>query len=708
MLFTKKFTHNFINYSYNLNATLPKKRIKNNNFDKNNIIITDKKLSFNQNIINNKNDHLNESYLLNNNMIRKRENKGLISSTMTDFKKNSINIRNDLSWDYGLGKEQNIKSNKLNQNFILSNYLSERKQNSNDIDAEKFNDDIDDKDIDEIVDNLDLSFLNDDKKNNTVILNEKGFSEDSLSDIADDIIKTFQETENDDINVHEMIPSSSSNRELDGITSSTTDIQNNNDYHSQKKIIYKTKSTIKPTIVNNFFISSEQNQYKNNNLKKDINYNLFVVNKYNNNNKINTNSNIPTLITRTYKSPNILREDKNNMNQNILGENDNYSDFIEKKNNDNFNNNNLIKNKNINENIIPENNYNLNNNLIQQNNNAINNFNKNFYTNIDYQNNSKINVQKENNYIEENNNYDFNINEPNKIQNFDINYMNKIQNINNNQIYNLHSNINNNLKFSLKKNFNQIKIANSTLKELLSSSYKNFDNNNIKVHKNKFNFPINDFDKQYLLNNQVKNQRKKKADNNYNLLKNISLKEDDKKNNIEYTNNYNNNYFKNKSTNNDITNINEINKTNFLNNTLNLNKKNNNFPNIINQKNNIKNNNIMTKTKKHITFQLNNNIFIKFRKDDLITNSEITTENGEIYNYPKRDMNFYQKELKFIKPKSIIKSFLPKDIKINKDYILVESLQERQILPDLYDDFEEDDIKSLEKSLEKSVDKILH
>ena len=71
-------------------------------------------------------------------------------------------------------------------------------------------------------------------------------------------------------------------------------------------------------------------------------------------------------------------------------------------------------------------------------------------------------------------------------------------------------------------------------------------------------------------------------------------------------------------------------------------------------------------------------------------------------------MNLYQNELKLIKPKPIIKTFLSKDIKINKDYILVENLPERQILPDLYDDFEEDDLKSLEKSLERSVDKIIH
>ena len=182
---------------------------------------------------------------------------------MTDHKNKNRNNRNDLSWDFGVGfynKEKKInlyqKNNNLNSNFILSNYLSERKEKSNDIDTKIFNDDddIDDKDIDEIVDNLDLSFLNDEKKNNTVILNEKGFSDDSLSDIADDIVKTFQETENEDLNIQETVPSSS-NPELDGITSSTTDIQYNNNYQSQKEIIYETKSTVKPTIVNNFFIS---------------------------------------------------------------------------------------------------------------------------------------------------------------------------------------------------------------------------------------------------------------------------------------------------------------------------------------------------------------------------------------------------------------------------------------------------------------------
>ena len=91
-----------------------------------------------------------------------------------------------------------------------------------------------------------------------------------------------------------------------------------------------------------------------------------------------------------------------------------------------------------------------------------------------------------------------------------------------------------------------------------------------------------------------------------------------------------------------------------------------------------------------------------------ISKGENMTQNGEIYNHKEKNMNLYKNELKMVKPKPIIKTFLSKDIKINHNYTLVENLQERQILPELYDDFEEEDIKSLEKSLERSVDKILH
>lgn len=133
-------------------------------------------------------------------------------------------------------------------------------------------------------------FFNEDRRNKTVILDNKGLSDDSLSDLADDIVKTFQDNENEndmDLIFQKNIPSSS-NPEVDGTTSSGNDFQNNN-IQNQKNIFYENKSAAKPTIVNNFFISSSDSLNQNKSLEKDINYNLVIVNEFNN--KINSNAN---------------------------------------------------------------------------------------------------------------------------------------------------------------------------------------------------------------------------------------------------------------------------------------------------------------------------------------------------------------------------------------------------------------------------------
>ena len=679
-IITKKISHNIIKPNYDLNSTLPNKSINNNNFNINNMLNLENNLPNNQNINknNNNNKFLNDSFL-NPNNFKNSQNKNTNTRTMTDYKTKNNSTKNDLSWDYGIGilnkgDQMNFYQKKYNlkDNYIMNNYLSERKKKPLEYDTDNFNDDddIDDKDIDEIVDNLNLSFFDDEKKNNTVILNDKGFSDDSLSDIAGDIVKTFQETENDDLNVQETVPSSS-NPEMDGITSSTTDIQYNNNFQNQKKIIYETKSTIKPTIVNNFFISNSGEENKNNSLNKDIKYNLFVVNEYNN--KINANT-IPTLVTQTYKSPNILREEKNNKKQknNInYFEDSEIDDFIDNTNEvlKNLNNNNIINNQNI---IIGLNYSNQNNNIINSNlNNKINNneqVNPNAY-------NSKKEYITENNIIGKNNYKYKNINN---------------QKLKNNQILKLNSN--NLLNNNLKQNSNKINEAIPNLKDL-SLSKKN-NPNNIKVIKENYN-SFNEFDKKYLLKNKLKIIEKNNIDN----LNNFSY---NKNNNNNYESYQNNDKINIKRITNNMT---PISKTNFFKKNINLNRK---SISKSNKKNDLNQNNILIKTKKHISFNLNNNILIKFNKDDLITNSEITNQSGEAYIQPKKNMNSYKNVLKLIKPKPIIKTFLTKDIKINKDYILVENLPERQILPDLYDDFEEDEIKSLERSLERPVDKILH
>ena len=159
--------------------------------------------------------------------------------------------------------------------------------------------------------------------------------------------------------------------------------------------------------------------------------------------------------------------------------------------------------------------------------------------------------------------------------------------------------------------------------------------------------------------------------------------------------------------------INQDNKNNNYNKEENyLDKNNNYFSEIKEEKNNIIKNSITksspNKPKKHILFNFNKNIYIKFGKEDLITESQITDQDGQICEHVEKNMDLYNIELKTVKPKSIIKRFFKNEIKINTEYVNVENLPERQILPDLYDEFEEQDLKSLEKSLEKSVDKILH
>ena len=670
----KRNSNNLIRLNNNnndLNSTMPNQKIKSHNFmpnlsTNNNIMPnaidshTDKKLS----IIQNKNNILNDSFKLDSQYLTNRQrNRGykfMNYRTNTEYKNKNRNLKNDLSWDYGIGILNKGGSGnfykKINKNYILSNHLSERKKNLDEIESDILNendDDIDDKEIDEIVDNLD-DFFNEDRRNKTVILDNKGLSDDSLSDIADDIVKIFQDNENEndmDLNFQKNIPSSS-NPEVDGTTSSGNDFQNNN-IPNQKNAFYENKSAAKPTIVNNFFISSSDSVNKNKSLEKDINYNLVIVNEYNNkiNSNINTNLPIPSLDSKTYKSPYILREEKNNLNINRKL-NDLYDNYTESENTE-INDNNLMKNQNIKQNILIGLNYsnNINNNTI-------------IGSNITNNLNNQINPS---NYYEGNN-----INN----KNFSNNY-NKTYEMNNNYFFNM--NKNNSLKKNLIKNNKDNKIIDSTLKEILSSN-KNKPNNIIS-------------------NNNINN-----LNNQYQDLDNLD--------NTDFSFNKNININTNNNTNNDNINY----KGNIYNNTINSNNmivermtpidQNNN--NYFNYNNNTVSTNILTKNKKHISFNFNNNIYIKFRTEDLITQSQITNQNGGIYHHKEKDMNLYQNELKMVKPRPIIKTFLAKDIKINHEYNLVENLPERQILPDLYDDFEEDDIKSLEKSLEKSVDKIMH
>ena len=113
-----------------------------------------------------------------------------------------------------------------------------------------------------------------------------------------------------------------------------------------------------------------------------------------------------------------------------------------------------------------------------------------------------------------------------------------------------------------------------------------------------------------------------------------------------------------------------------------------------------------SKSKRHISIKLENNIIINFKPEDLITDIKISKPGEEETFIPfERNFNLYLKILKTkVKPNPSIKKFDKNEIKTNPDYKLAEFLEEKDIIPELVEDNEED-IKSLEKSLERSIDK---
>ena len=224
------------------------------------------------------------------------------------------------------------------------------------------------------------------------------------------------------------------------------------------------------------------------------------------------------------------------------------------------------------------------------------------------------------------------------------------------------------MKYNIKE-----KSGDSILRDILSSHKNTPSNNNIQISDKKF---IDMNEKLYDNNEIIYNNQNS---NNYFINEVEEIKIKDKSLDPNEFNNINNFYMQNSD---------EANNNNIINDAIQNKPK--------------------KKAKGHISFNLDNNIYIKFTPDNLINDSLVTDKNGQVYNHEEKNMLLYQTELKLANPKSIIKSFNINEIGINNEYIYVENLHERQILPDLYDEFEEDDLKSLEKCLEKSVDKIQH
>ena len=111
----------------------------------------------------------------------------------------------------------------------------------------------------------------------------------------------------------------------------------------------------------------------------------------------------------------------------------------------------------------------------------------------------------------------------------------------------------------------------------------------------------------------------------------------------------------------------------------------------------------------HIIINLDKNIYYHYKIDSCLDDYyEVYNKNDEFINLNRKkkiDLDNYMKILKNSKNLlPSIKKFDKSKIKIKEDYKECENLSEREIIPDLYEE-EEEDIRSLEKSLERSIDK---
>ena len=97
----------------------------------------------------------------------------------------------------------------------------------------------------------------------------------------------------------------------------------------------------------------------------------------------------------------------------------------------------------------------------------------------------------------------------------------------------------------------------------------------------------------------------------------------------------------------------------------------------------VNNNIFQNSNKKHVKFDLKQNVSFIYNKNDYVYNCKIYTKNNntKIKNLRKNS-------------KSIIKTFNKEEIKINKKYILNERLQEKEIVTDFFNIFSDGDFWS--------------
>ena len=114
------------------------------------------------------------------------------------------------------------------------------------------------------------------------------------------------------------------------------------------------------------------------------------------------------------------------------------------------------------------------------------------------------------------------------------------------------------------------------------------------------------------------------------------------------------------------------------------------------------------KKKRRIKFDLNQNIYFNFLQNDIMTYCQVKKgPNGDLENYqPKSDVDKMDSLIMF-ELKSAIKAFKKEEIKVDKNYQLRENMEERNIIPELYEDEEVDEniVNDIANSLKSSIDK---
>lgn len=260
-------------------------------------------------------------------------------------------------------------------------------------------------------------------------------------------------------------------------------------------------------------------------------------------------------------------------------------------------------------------------------------------------------------------------------------------------------NMNNSVNYDKKIN-NKIKVKSMNLSDIKVNKKRKIKSSVIPMNVNNFFIsPIKPNDKNNDLNNKIKKNNKdlkSVINNNITLIQNKKIEpKDNAKSNI-------NNEINIKKSESNIDSVYELKKNNKKEESELLNDDFLLIEQIMNEAEKEEKN----KINRHIKFNLDDNIYINYNSNDLITKKIIYKKNEKMESKDDdKKMDIYYALLKSkTKFNPIIKKFEKDKIKINEDYELNENLEEYEILGDLYNVFFSKEINLLEHNIKKSID----